>query len=77
MTTVAQAFFIFLLGDDMIPCCYDITVGGYALDFLNLGIFTQFFALKCCVKLLHLVNVIPKVISNVLKSSLQLIDKLI
>ena len=43
MTTVAQAFFIFLLGDDMIPCCYDITVGGYALEFLNPSIFSLFF----------------------------------
>ena len=46
MTTAAQVFFIILAGDVMIPCYYDITVGGDALDFVNLGNFTLFYALK-------------------------------
>ena len=30
----------------MIPCSYDVIVGGDALDFVNLSIFSHFFAIK-------------------------------
>ena len=45
MTTVTQVFFIILCCDVMIPCCYEVTVGGYALDFLKPSILVNFLHL--------------------------------
>ena len=70
-TTVMQVFFIILSDDVMIPCCYDVTVGGNAADFLNLSIFAQFFAHKCRVSSCIWQKVAKKkATSNILKSSL-------
>ena len=54
----------------MIPYCYDVTVGGDAQDFLNLTIFTQFFAHKCHESSCIWQKVAKKPISNILMSSL-------
>ena len=70
MTTAAQVFFIILAGDVMIPCYYDITVGGDAIDFVNLSNFTQFFAIKCHVSSYIWPKVVKKATSNILKSLL-------
>ena len=64
-------FFIILSGDVMIPCCYDVTVGGDAPDFLNLSIFTQFFAQKCRVITYNWPKVAKKATSDILTSSLK------
>ena len=70
-------FFIILYGDVTIPCCHDVTVGCYALDFLFSSIFRQFFALKRYVSSCICWKVFKKASSNVLKSSLVLTVKLI
>ena len=54
----------------MIPCSYDVTIGGDAPDFLNLSIFTQCLAHKCCVSNCIWQKVAKKAASNILKSSL-------
>ena len=48
-TTIVQLFFIFLCGEVVIPCYYDVAADGIASNFLNLSTFTTFFAPKCCV----------------------------
>ena len=63
-------FFIILCGDVMIPCFGDVIVGGNALDFINLSIFSQFFATKCHVSSYIWPKVVKKATSNVLKSLL-------
>ena len=63
-------FFIILSGDIMIPCCYDVTVGGDAPDFLNISIFTHIFAHKCRVSSCIWQKVAKKATRNILKSSL-------
>ena len=48
----------------------DFIVDGNALGFLNLCIFTHFFALKCCVTSCYWQKVVKKDTSNILKSSI-------
>ena len=54
----------------MIPCCYDVILEGDALDFVNLSIFSQFFAIKCHVSSCIWQKVVKKATSEVLKSLL-------
>ena len=63
-------FFIILCGDVMIPCSYDVIVGGDALDFVNLSIFSQFFAIKCHTNSYVGQKVAKKATNNVLNSLL-------
>ena len=52
----------------MILCYYDVTAGGNAPDFVNLDIFTQFFARKLCTNSCIWLKVVKKATSNILKS---------
>ena len=70
-------FFVILFGEVMIPFYDDVTVGGYALDFTNPGIFNQFFALECYVSSCTSQKVFKKAASNVLNNSLVLTVQLI
>ena len=63
-------FFIILCGDVMISCCYDVIVGGDALDFMNLSNFNLFFAIKFHVSSCIWQKVVKKATNNILKSSL-------
>ena len=54
----------------MIPFCYDAIVGGDALDFVNLSIFSTFFAIKCHGSSYIWSKVVKKATGNVLKSLL-------
>ena len=63
-------FFIILCADVMIPCCYDVIVGGDALDFVNLSISSQVFAIECHVSSYTWQTIVRKAASNVLKSLL-------
>ena len=68
-------FFISLCGDVMIPCSYDVIVGGDELDFVNLSIFSQFFAIyeMSYISSLFWQKVVTKATGNVLKSLLVLL----
>ena len=66
-------FFIILCGDVMIPCSYDVIVGGEELDFVNLSFFSQFLAIKCHVSSYIWQKVVKKATSGVLKSLLALL----
>ena len=77
MTTVTQVFFIILVSEVKISCYDDVTVGGYALDFANPGIFNQFFALKCQVRSCTWQKGFKKAASTVLNNSLGLTVQLI
>ena len=77
MTTVTRVFFNILFGEVMIPCYYDVTVGGYALDFTNPGISIIFFALECYVSSCICQKVFKKAASNALNTSLVLTVQLI
>ena len=61
-------FCIILCGNVMIPCCYNVIVGGDAFDFANLSIFSQIFALKCHVSSYIWQKVVKKATSNIPKS---------
>ena len=66
----SKCFSSFWYGDVMIPCSYDVIVGDDALDFVNLSIFSQFFAIKGHASSHIWPKVVKKASGNVLKSLL-------